>query len=116
MMGVLYDLTGLEATSTSIGIVVLTLVFASLLARIVQNLWFHPLSGFPGPWYAASFSFVGAVISVQKKEPQWLMPLVRKYGGEYPVRVPDARGPCNNAHLTCVLIILLGFTYATLPC
>src|SRR3978361_386828 len=81
-MGILEKATALEATPTSIAIAILTLIFAGLLSRIVYNLRLHPLSGFPGPWYAASFSLVGAVISVQKKEPQWLLSLVRKYGSE----------------------------------
>lgn len=79
-MSLLDNATTMHATLTNIAIAVLTTIFATLFSRIVYNLFFHPLSKFPGPWYAASFSVVDALVSVQKKEPQWLMSLVRKHG------------------------------------
>ncbi|KAF6814624.1 cytochrome p450 [Colletotrichum plurivorum] len=56
-------------------------ILLALLLRIIYNLYFHPLSRFHGPWYAASFSIVNATISVFKKEPQWILSLVQRYGG-----------------------------------
>ncbi|EOA80982.1 uncharacterized protein SETTUDRAFT_124398 [Exserohilum turcica Et28A] len=47
----------------------------------------HPLSKFPGPWYASSFSIVSAIVSVLRKEPQWLMYLEKKYGTDHPIRI-----------------------------
>lgn len=55
-------------------------VASALFARAFYNLYLHPLSKFPGPWYAASFSLSGAIISVLQIEPQWLQGLVKKYG------------------------------------
>lgn len=59
----------------------LAALFAALLGRIIYMQVFHPLSSFHGPWYATSFSIVGAIISVQKREHLWYMHLVKKYGG-----------------------------------
>ena len=55
-------------------------IVSLLCFRIFRNLYFHPLSKFPGPWYAASFSLTAAIMSVRKVEPQWLQGLVKKYG------------------------------------
>ncbi|KAF2876442.1 cytochrome P450 [Massariosphaeria phaeospora] len=74
-------------TPANVGLAVLTAVFASLLSRVFYMQHLHPLSKFPGPWYATSFSVTGAVISVQKKEPEFLMYLVRKYGSDRPIRI-----------------------------
>jgi len=65
--------------SSALALLIVTSVFA-LAYRVIYNLYFHPLARFPGPWYAASFSVSAAIISLQKKEPQWLLGLVRKYG------------------------------------
>jgi hypothetical protein len=59
---------------------VLLIIFTALLSRILYMQKLHPLAGFPGPWYATSFSVVGAVISVKQREPEFLMSLVKKYG------------------------------------
>lgn len=82
-MALLNIVPKLDATPTDIAAAVLATALASLFSRIVYNLYLHPLSKFPGPWYAASFSIVGALISVQKREPQWLMSLVRRYGSTH---------------------------------
>ncbi|KAF2032837.1 cytochrome P450 monooxygenase-like protein [Setomelanomma holmii] len=66
---------------------VITAILAAILARITYMQKFHPLSKFPGPWYATSFSVVGAVISIEQKEPEFLMYLVRKYGTDRPIRI-----------------------------
>ncbi|OAP61369.1 hypothetical protein AYL99_03572 [Fonsecaea erecta] len=58
-----------------------------LSIRLLYNLYWHPLSKYPGPWYAAATSLSVAVISVLKAEPQWLMSVVRKYGTESPIRI-----------------------------
>lgn len=64
-------------------LVVFGSVFAALVLRIVYCQFFHPLAKFPGPWWATSFSLVGAIISVKHKEPEFLTYLVRKYGSTY---------------------------------
>ncbi|KAF2015783.1 cytochrome P450 [Aaosphaeria arxii CBS 175.79] len=85
-MGLLSS-TGIEATPTGVGASLLALLVLSLLARIVYMQYFHPLAKFQGPWYATSFSVVGALISIKKKEPEFFMSLVRKYGSEQPIRI-----------------------------
>ncbi|KAK3998181.1 Pisatin demethylase [Cladorrhinum sp. PSN332] len=63
-------------------------VLLALLLRIVYNLYLHPLSKFPGPWYAASFSLPSAILSVLDREPDWLLHVARKYGkGDLPIRI-----------------------------
>lgn len=47
----------------------------------------HPLAKFHGPWYATSFSFVGAMISIFRKEPEWIAHLEKVYGTEHPIRI-----------------------------
>jgi hypothetical protein len=60
----------------------LTIIVVALLSRILYMQTLHPLSKFPGPWYATSFSIVGAIISVKQKEPEFFAYLVKKYGSE----------------------------------
>ncbi|KAI3398021.1 hypothetical protein diail_9998 [Diaporthe ilicicola] len=56
--------------------------------RIIHCLFWHPLRGFPGPWYAACSSLPLALASITSKEPDWLMSLVRKYGKDgRPIRI-----------------------------
>ncbi|KAI8288094.1 hypothetical protein K4K60_011683 [Colletotrichum sp. SAR11_57] len=62
-------------------------ISAALILRVVYNLYFHPLSKYHGPWYAASFSLVHALISVMKYEPQWMLWLSKQYGTDKPIRV-----------------------------
>jgi hypothetical protein len=71
-----------EATSGNFAIAIATTAIAALLSRIIYLQFFHPLSKFPGPWYATSFSVVGALISIKQKEPEFIMHLVKKYGSE----------------------------------
>lgn len=78
-MGLLSS-TNIEATPANAGLVILVTLFVALLSRIFYCQFLHPLSKFPGPWYATSFSLVGAIISVKHKEPEFLMYLVKKYG------------------------------------
>ncbi|KAH8719148.1 cytochrome P450 monooxygenase [Phaeosphaeriaceae sp. PMI808] len=68
-------------------VAVVTAVLTAIFARIIYMQKFHPLAKFPGPWYAASFSVVGAIVSVKKKEPEYLMYLVKKYGNDRPIRI-----------------------------
>ncbi|KAF6809395.1 cytochrome P450 monooxygenase [Colletotrichum musicola] len=70
-----------------LGLLVAAAVFSALLLRIIYNLYIHPLRRFHGPWYAASFSVVHAIISVFKREPQWMQSLVKYYGNDKPIRV-----------------------------
>jgi hypothetical protein len=72
----------LQYSIPNIGIGVLTLVVAALFSRIVYMQTLHPLAKFPGPWYAASFSIVGAIISAKNKEPEFFMSLVKRYGSK----------------------------------
>lgn len=58
----------------------LALIVAFLVYRIIYNLYFDPLARFPGPWYTSSFSVFEALISVRKREPEFLQSLVKKYG------------------------------------
>ncbi|KAK3372119.1 cytochrome P450 17A1 [Podospora didyma] len=62
---------------------------ASLIAfRIIYNLRFHPLAKFPGPWYLAVTSLPLAIISLLKREPEWLLDLAKKYSdGDIPIRI-----------------------------
>jgi hypothetical protein len=55
-------------------------ILASPLSRIFYMQRLHPLAKFHGPWYAMSFSIVGAIISVKPKEPQFFLSLAKKYG------------------------------------
>ncbi|KAK8026351.1 cytochrome P450 monooxygenase-like protein [Apiospora marii] len=55
--------------------------------RIVRNVYLHPLSKFPGPWYAAATSLTSAIISWRRVEPQWLLGLTEKYGTDTPIRI-----------------------------
>ena len=75
---------GAEANPTNLSLVAVTAIILSLLSHIVYRQFFHPLSKFPGPWWATSFSLVGALISVSKREPQFFMYLVGKYGSMLP--------------------------------
>jgi cytochrome P450 len=65
----------------------LTALVAAVTCRMVYVHFFHPLSGFNGPWYARSSSLFIAILSVMNREPEWLMYVIRKYGDEKPIRV-----------------------------
>ena len=80
-MGLL-NLLHVEATPANVAIGLTAAVFAALLSRIIYLQFFHPLAKFPGPWYATSFSVVGALISIKQKEPEFFMYLVKKYGSK----------------------------------
>lgn len=67
----------------SYGLAFVATLLSALLSRIIYYQFFHPLSKFPGPWYATSFSIVGAIISVKQKEPEFFMYLMRKYGSMF---------------------------------
>ncbi|CAI6341915.1 unnamed protein product [Periconia digitata] len=60
---------------------------APVLYRIIYNQYFHPLSRFPGPWYAKSFSVYGALVSVYEREQEFLSSVVKKYGTDLPIRI-----------------------------
>ncbi|KAF2993312.1 hypothetical protein E8E13_000692 [Curvularia kusanoi] len=63
------------------------LVLSALAFRIIHTQFLHPLSAFPGPWYLSSFSLSMALISLTKREPEYLMYLISKYGSENPIRI-----------------------------
>ncbi|KAF1845700.1 cytochrome P450 [Cucurbitaria berberidis CBS 394.84] len=77
----------LKASLLKASIAVLTATFTAIFWRILYMQKFHPLSRFPGPWYATSFSVVGAIISVKQKEPEFFMYLVKRYGSDQPIRI-----------------------------
>jgi hypothetical protein len=66
----------------NVKLVLLTALVAAVTCRMVYVHFFHPLSGFNGPWYAKSSSLFIAILSVMNREPEWLMYVIRKYGGE----------------------------------
>jgi hypothetical protein len=70
----------LQVSPLTVSLALLAAIAAALLSRILYMQRFHPLSKFPGPWYATSFSLFGALVSVKHREPEFLMNLVRKYG------------------------------------
>jgi len=70
-----------EATPTGILSLIAVAIVSPLFIRAFYNLYLHPLSKYPGPWYTSAFSLSGAIISVLRKEPQWLQSLVNRYGG-----------------------------------
>lgn len=84
MTDALSKMTLVGISMPSLGPLVAASVFSALLLRVIYNLYFHPLSRFQGPWYAASFSISHAVVSVLKKEPQWMLSLAKHYGSEFP--------------------------------
>lgn len=57
-------------------------VASTVFLQAFYNIYLHPLSKFPGPWYAVSFSLSGAVISYLKIERQWIQGIVKKYGSK----------------------------------
>ncbi|KAL1595729.1 hypothetical protein SLS60_009418 [Paraconiothyrium brasiliense] len=81
------SILSLNLTPSVFALAVLGSVFAAILLRIIYCQFYHPLSKFPGPWWATSFSIVGAIISVRYKEPRFLTYLVKKYGTERPIRI-----------------------------
>lgn len=83
-------------SSSQIGLLVPMLILGALSYRIIYTQFFHPLSFFPGPWYLTSFSFSLALISLTKREPEYLMYLIHKYGSTFP-RCP-ATTRCLPSH------------------
>ena len=82
-MGFLHADEG-AAQTININYLVLTTLLVIFVCRILYVQFLHPLSGFNGPWYASSSSLFIAMLSVLNREPEWLMYIVRKYGGKFP--------------------------------
>jgi hypothetical protein len=78
-----------EFTAKALNITCLALatILAAAVYRIIYTQFFHPLSGFNGPWYATSSSMFLAVASVISREPDYFMWLMRKYGREFSVHL-----------------------------
>jgi hypothetical protein len=76
-----------------LGALVPIVLLAALTFRIVHTQFFHPLSAFPGPWYASSFSLTMALISLTKREPEYLMYLIHKYGCNTQTLSPPLQPP-----------------------
>jgi hypothetical protein len=70
------------ARALNVGGAMVTAILTAILWRIFYMQRLHPLANFPGPWWATSFSVVGATISVMHKEPEFLMYLVKRYGSK----------------------------------
>ncbi|CAG8960190.1 hypothetical protein HYFRA_00010669 [Hymenoscyphus fraxineus] len=67
-----------------------TVVASAVVLRIIYYLFLHPLSKFPGPWYASVSSLPLALLSVLGYETAWLLSLAKKYGNKRPIRItPD---------------------------
>ncbi|ORY12071.1 cytochrome P450 [Clohesyomyces aquaticus] len=77
----------LEASPLGVAGAIFGTILIAILSRVFYNLYLHPLSKFPGPWYACSFSVIGAIISVKKREPDFFQYLVKKYGTDLPIRI-----------------------------
>ncbi|KAF6802326.1 cytochrome P450 monooxygenase [Colletotrichum sojae] len=76
-----------ELSASSLALLAVFAVFSALALRIVYNLYLHPLAGFHGPWYAASFSIVSALVSILRFEHEWLLSLAKRYGTDKPIRI-----------------------------
>ncbi|KAH7391885.1 cytochrome P450 [Pyrenochaeta sp. MPI-SDFR-AT-0127] len=77
----------LDASLQNVSLSVLLVLLTAVLGRVLYMQKLHPLSKFPGPWYATSFSLVGAIISIKQREPEFFMYLVKKYGSDKPIRI-----------------------------
>lgn len=75
-------LTEFAGKPLNLGLLSLGILFTSILWRIFYMQKLHPLAKFHGPWYATSFSFVGAMISIFRKEPEWIAHLEKVYGSK----------------------------------
>ncbi|KAK4175766.1 putative cytochrome P450 E-class, group I [Triangularia setosa] len=58
-----------------------------LLRRILTNLFFHPLSSFPAPFYTRLSSLPLSLVSVLRREPDFLLYLSKKYPSARAIRI-----------------------------
>lgn len=89
------------STLSHVGTLVPILMLAALAFRIVHTQFFHPLSVYPGPWYLSSFSISLALVSLTKREPEYLMYLISKYGCKpltSPQKHPELILPSRQTH------------------
>jgi hypothetical protein len=77
------DVINTETMTVRVILTILVALCTAIIGRIFYMQRLHPLSKFPGPWYATSFSIVGAMISLKQREPEFFMYLLRKYGSKY---------------------------------
>jgi hypothetical protein len=77
------EIPSIMAKAVSASLVLFIALFVAVLSRILYMQKLHPLSKFPGPWYATSSSIVLGTISALKKEPDFFTYLVKKYGSKY---------------------------------
>ena len=76
MMAIMDTAAGLATKAFNASLVTLVILSTAVLCRIFYMQKLHPLSKFPGPWYATSFSVFGAIVSVLHKEPEFFVYLV----------------------------------------
>lgn len=48
--------------------------------RAIYNIWFHPLSKYPGPWYAATTNLVYYIADITGYRERWILRQHQKYG------------------------------------
>ncbi|KAK0614768.1 cytochrome P450 [Immersiella caudata] len=85
-----------------------SLVVLSITAFcLIYNTFFHPLAKFPGPWYAAASSLPLAVISLLKREPQYLLRITCKYGHGGNIAPPPPPPPLGDKPIRIAPTLLL---------
>lgn len=99
------DVADVTAKALNLSLITFGILLTACLWRVFYMQKLHPLSGFPGPWYATSFSVVGAIVSVMGKEPEWMMYLVKRYGSETPHDINEVQ----------VLIVYSGPPHSFIP-
>ncbi|KAK0670159.1 cytochrome P450 [Cercophora samala] len=64
-----------------------TLLLCLLIRRLITNLFFHPLSSFPAPFYTRLSSLPLAILSLLGREPVFLYNLTKKYPSARAIRI-----------------------------
>ncbi|TLS22076.1 uncharacterized protein PpBr36_09391 [Pyricularia pennisetigena] len=57
-----------------------SLVLLFFTIRSIYNIWFHPLSKYPGPWYAATTNLVYFAADLTGHREDWIVNLHQKHG------------------------------------
>ncbi|KAH7026785.1 cytochrome P450 [Macrophomina phaseolina] len=56
------------------------LVVLNIIATVLYNVYFHPLSKYPGPKYAATTNWIWHIITIKGDQPHWVRKQHEKYG------------------------------------